>query len=164
MYADELQVCSAAKSPRTTENKKEAEPLKSKPPRGGGLVLVQGFFSGGNFCKSDESRLSWAAGVRPRGLANPARRRAEATWRGWQGPAHAGGAEARTAARLSRSRQGRGAPWASVTEAGYAWEIHVQRKKQGSSQRVLQLHRNKKCTYGQRNTPWIFGLHFSAPI
>lgn len=62
----------------------------------GGLVLVQGF-SGGKFCKSDESRLSWAAGVRPRAARAQAGSRAEATWRGGL---TAGGAEARADAGL----------------------------------------------------------------
>lgn len=123
---------------------------------------MQGF-SGGKFCKSDESRLSWAAGVRPRAVRS-GRRWAEATWRGWQGHGRTQVGRRPGPQPNCARRQGRGAPGANVTQTGYAWEINAQSGKRSySSERALQSCRSKNCTRGQRNTSGSPDEHFSAP-
>lgn len=86
---------------------------------------MQGF-SGGKFCKSDESRLSWAAGVRPpeRAPQPAAGRRQPGGAGGWAG-AHAGEA-GRAAAGLSAGQGRGGRRRASLRLAAQGRKTHVQ--------------------------------------
>lgn len=152
MYPGELQIRSAAKTRTRWKIKgRKATKIKTSPGREGWFWCRD--FSGGKFCKSDESRLSWAAGVRPPGRAPQPVAGELASWRPGGG-AHAGGANSR------RGRdEGRGGRDPDRLRRGSKCA-----GKKVPSQRALLLYRNHKCTRSRRNVSQSLGYSFRRPF